>query len=291
MLYLSKRCAVGIIFHSSYKDGFRTIFLGIIFESIDEGQTIRMFMAQRVALITGGGKRIGAATVSLLMDNNWFVIIHVRTSVSEAEEILQAFEQKNGAKAPAEILQADLNSDEELAELIQAVLKHEKVKSCGGLHALIHNASIYSSKDYEVVLLEELRLNNRLHLEVPFLLTQGLLKPLRSAQGCVIGMVDTSLGRAWKGLSHYTASKAGLRQLMMNLAGDLAPDIRVNCVAPGAIIAADWESEHFASLLEKIPLGRAGEPLDVAKAIMFLADSSYLSGQTINVDGGWSVSP
>jgi|TARA_B110001452_G_scaffold231684_1_gene208629 pteridine reductase len=261
------------------------------FESIDEGQTIRMFMAQRVALITGGGKRIGAATASLLLDSDWFVFIHVRTSVSEAEEILQAYEQKTGSKASAEILQADLNSDEELAELITTVLNHEKVKSCGGLHALIHNASIYSSKDYESVNLEELRLNNRLHIEVPFLLTQAFLNPLKLGRGCVIGMIDTSLGRAWKGLSHYTASKAGLRQLMMNLAGDLAPEVRVNCVAPGAIIAADWESEHFASIVDKIPLGRAGEPSDVAKAILFLVESTYISGQILNVDGGWSVSP
>ncbi len=255
------------------------------------GERFEQFMAQQVALITGGGKRIGAATVSLLLDNGWFVFIHVRSSLTEAEEILQTYEQRHGSKAQAEIIQADLNSDEDLGTLIEAVLTHEKVKSNGGLHALIHNASIYSSEDYESVTLESLRLNNRLHIEVPFLLTQGLLTPLKSGQGCVIGMIDTSLGRAWKGLSHYTASKAGLRQLMMNLAGDLAPDIRVNCVAPGAIIAADWESEHFASVLEKIPLGRAGEPTDVAQTILFLLNSTYLSGQTINVDGGWSVSP
>ena len=255
------------------------------------GEGFERFMAQRVALITGSGKRIGAATASLLMDNDWFVFIHVRSSVAEAEEILQQFEQKSGSKAPAEIVQADLNNDDELASLIQTILSHEKVKSCGGLHALIHNASIYSSQDYKSVSLESLRLNNRLHIEVPFLLTQGLLTPLQSGQGCVIGMVDTSQGRAWKGLSHYTASKAGLRQLMMNLAGDLAPEIRVNCVAPGAILAADWESEQFASVVEKVPLGRAGEAIDVAQAILFLLDSTYLSCQTINVDGGWSVSP
>jgi NAD(P)-dependent dehydrogenase (short-subunit alcohol dehydrogenase family) len=78
---------------------------------------------------------------------------------------------------------------------------------------------------------------------------------------------------------------------MINLAGDLAPEIRVNCVAPGAILAADWESEQFVSVVEKVPLGRAGEAIDVAQAILFLLDSTYLSGQTINVDGGWSVSP
>tara|TARA_B100001778_G_C18525471_1_gene600938 strand:+ start:360 stop:1133 length:774 start_codon:yes stop_codon:yes gene_type:complete len=248
-------------------------------------------MAQRVALITGGGKRIGAATVSLLIEQGWFVLVHVRNSIVEAQHILDNFEQKNGSQAPAEIIQADLNIDEDITTLLQAVSGHEMVVKNGGLDALIHNASIYSSEDYEAVSLETLRLNTRLHIEVPFLLTQGLLPQLRSAKGCVIGMIDTSLGLAWKGLSHYTSSKAGLRQLMMNLAGDLAPEVRVNCVAPGAIIAADWESEHFASVVEKVPLGRAGEPIDVAKAIMFLLESTYISGQIINVDGGWSVSP
>ena len=78
---------------------------------------------------------------------------------------------------------------------------------------------------------------------------------------------------------------------MMNLAGDLAPEVRVNCIAPGAIMAAPWEAEHFASVIERVPLGRGGSPQDVAKALMFLVQSEYLSGQVINVDGGWSVAP
>ena len=248
-------------------------------------------MRQRVALITGSGKRIGAATASLLLSEGWFVFLHVRNSLDEAQRILQDFHDKNGVPPAAEILQADLNSDEEISSLIETVLRHEIVENNGGLHALVHNASIYNSTDFEEVSLETLRLNNRIHIEVPFLLTQGLLPLLKSAQGCVIGMVDTSLGRAWKGLSHYTASKAGLRQLMINLAGDLAPEVRVNCVGPGAIVAAEWESEHFESVLQSVPLGRAGDVDDVAKAVQFLLDSPYLSGQIINVDGGWSIAP
>ena len=123
------------------------------------------------------------------------------------------------------------------------------------------------------------------------MLTQALVPVLKAVNGCVIGMIDTSLGRSWEGLSHYTSTKAGLRQLMMNLAGDLAPEVRVNCIAPGAIMAAPWEAEHFASVIERVPLGRGGSPQDVAKALMFLVQSEYLSGQVINVDGGWSVAP
>lgn len=248
-------------------------------------------MGQRVALITGSGKRIGAATAAKLLSDGWFVFLHVRNSVEEAQNFLDSYQRDNGTPASAEIVKADLDSDEELEQLIQHILDHDSVKKNGGLHGLIHNASIYNSMDFEEVSLKELRLNNRIHVEVPFILTQRLVEPLKAVNGCVVGMIDTSLGRAWKGLAHYTSSKAALRQLMMNLAGDLAPDVRVNCVAPGAIMAAEWEAEHFASVIEKIPLGRAGEVEDVANAVSFLLDSPYLSGQVIEVDGGWSVSP
>jgi NAD(P)-dependent dehydrogenase (short-subunit alcohol dehydrogenase family) len=205
---------------------------------------------------------------------------------------LLAGEQSHSAEQPAgEVLVADLSTDEGLADLIEGAKRVISEQNAQGLGVLVHNASIYTTKDYESVSLEELRLNIRIHLEVPFLLTQGLTAQLKTGSGCVIGMIDTSLGRAWDGLSHYTSTKAGLRQLMMNLAGDLAPDVRVNCVAPGAILAADWEAEHFASVIERVPLGRGGTPEDVAKAVMFLTESAYLSGQVINVDGGWSVAP
>ena len=248
-------------------------------------------MAKGVALVTGGGRRIGAEIVRSLLRADWYVLIHVRTSKEDALELL-ASEPSHSAEQPAgEVLVADLSTDEGLTDLIEGAKRVISEQNAQGLGVLVHNASIYTTKDYESVSLEELRLNIRIHLEVPFLLTQGLTPQLKTGSGCVIGMIDTSLGRAWDGLSHYTSTKAGLRQLMMNLAGDLAPDVRVNCVAPGAILAADWEAEHFASVIERVPLGRGGTPKDVAKAVMFLTESAYLSGQVINVDGGWSVAP
>ena len=248
-------------------------------------------MAKGVALVTGGGRRIGAEIVRSLIRADWYVLIHVRSSKDDALELL-AGEQSHSAEQPAgEVLVADLSTDEGLADLIEGAKRVILEQNAQGLGVLVHNASIYTTKDYESVSLQELRLNIRIHLEVPFLLTQGLTAQLETGSGCVIGMIDTSLGRAWDGLSHYTSTKAGLRQLMMNLAGDLAPDVRVNCVAPGAILATDWEAEHFASVIERVPLGRGGTPEDVAKAVVFLTESEYLSGQVINVDGGWSVAP
>ena len=248
-------------------------------------------MARQVAIITGGGKRIGAAISTAFLQLGWHVIIHVNNSLEEAQQLLDDFEQKQGKKASAEIIKADFQDDEQLQCFITEVQSSKQVIEAGGISAIIHNASFYISKDIEQISLSDIRIMNRIHIEVPFLITQAFIPNLRAVKGCVISIVDTSLGRSWKGLSHYTSSKAGLRQLMMNFAGELSPEIRVNCVAPGAVLAADWEVPHYASIVEKVPLGREGEPDDVAKAIIFLVNSPHLSGQVITVDGGWSLNP
>ena len=246
-------------------------------------------MAKPVAIITGGGKRIGAAISTAFLEMGWHVIIHVNNSLQEAQQLVDDFEQKTGSKSSAEIIRADFQEDEQLERFIAEVKSSKKVIEANGICALIHNASFYKPKDVGDISLDDLRFMNRIHVEVPFLLTQALIPQIKSVNGSVIGIVDTSLGRSWVGLSHYTSSKAGLRQLMMNLAGELAPGIRVNCVAPGAVLAADWEVSHYASIIEKVPLGREGQPEDVAKAILFLINSPHLSGQVIAVDGGWSL--
>jgi len=225
------------------------------------------------------------------LELGWHVIIHVNNSHQEAQQLLDNFEQKSGKKPSAEIIKYDFQDDEQLQRFIAEVKSSKQVIEAGGISALIHNASFYKPKDLENISLQDIRIMNRIHIEVPFLMTQAFIPNLRAVNGSVIGIVDTSLGRSWKDLSHYTSSKAGLRQLMLNFAGELAPEIRVNCVAPGAVLAADWEAPHYASIIEKVPLGREGEPDDVAKAIIFLINSPHLSGQVITVDGGWSLNP
>lgn len=265
------------------------MFVARINTRIIESNATGKYMSKPVVLITGAGKRIGAEVSKELMEMGYYVLIHVNSSVEDANNILSNYSNKFGVKAPGDVLQANLLNDHEVNSLISEVLEHQAVKESGGISWLIHNASIYSSIDVDEVSIKDLQKNMKLHVETPFNLTLGLLDSLRAKNGCVIGMVDTSLGRAWKGLSHYTASKAGLRQLMINFAGDFHPDVRVNCIAPGAIISADWEVEHFAKIIEEIPLGRSGHPSNIAKAVLFLFNSPHISGQVINVDGGWSL--
>ena len=245
-------------------------------------------MAKPVVFITGGGRRIGAAISSMLMDSGYFVLIHVRNSIDEAQAIITAYSEANNGKISGDIIVADLINDD-ISELVATVANHPKVIEYGGLFGLINNASVYQPISFDDLTFEEFKKNFAIHVEVPFLLTKGLYEQLKSKSGSIISLVDTSQGRSWQDLTHYTSSKNALRQMMINLAGDLHPHVRVNCIAPGAIISADWEIEHFASVLEKVPMGRSGEPKDIASAAKFLLESEHISGQIINVDGGWTL--
>ena len=159
---------------------------------------------------------------------------------------------------------------------------------------MIHNASVFETADFadSEAASTALKLNVSLHMTAPYLLTQGLLEPLKSSRGSVVALTDTSHGRCWEGLEHYTATKAGLRQLMINLAGSLGRShgIRCNCVSPGYILKAEAVDEDYDALLRKIPMGRMGTPEDIANAVYFMLSSSYVTGQVLAVDGGLSIS-
>ncbi len=234
-----------------------------------------------LAVITGGARRIGAAITTHLMDQGWKVIIHCNSSTIQANQLLQ--------RGTGAVVKGDLSVDEELFQIIEEIHDHELVESEGGIDLLIHNASIYKQEAFSTITPQELRRFSRIHLDAPFFITQGLVPKLRSKNGCVIGIVDTSWNHSWSELSHYTATKGSLRQLLVNLAGELAPEIRVNGIAPGAIIAAEWEKEKFDKIVEKIPLKRSGDPSDIAKAVEFLFGAEYITGYILPVDGGWSL--
>ena len=243
-------------------------------------------MSAKVCLVTGSGRRIGASIIRKFASEGYAVLIHVSTSV-EAGESLKSELIEQGWKA--DVIRADLSSEDQTNQLIETVENHPFVQQRQGLDVLVHNASVYRQMPVEDLTLETMRFLNRLHIEAPLQLSQGFVHLLASVNGSIIGMTDTSAGKAWKQLSHYTSSKAGLRQLMFNLAGEYAPNVRVNCVAPGAILSADWEHEHFNKIVESIPLKRSGDPGDVAGAVYFFANSPYLTGQELFVDGGWAL--
>ena len=243
-------------------------------------------MSAKVCFVTGSGRRIGATIIRKFASEGYAVLIHVSSSV-DAGNALKSELIQNGFKA--DMVQADLSDESQTEDLIESVSNHAFVQDREGIDVLVHNASVYSQIPIGDLSLESMRFLNRLHVEAPLQLSQGLQPLLSGVQGSIIALTDTSAGKAWDKLSHYTSSKAGLRQLMMNLAGEYAPNIRVNCVAPGAILSADWEQNHFDSIVSKIPLGRSGEASDIANAVYFFATSPYLTGQELFVDGGWGL--
>ena len=235
----------------------------------------------RLAVITGGARRIGATVVNHLLDDGWAVIVHCNRSITQAKHLI-----KRGVGA---VVSGDLSNDEDLFRLIEEIHDHELVEKSGGIDLLIHNASIYHEEDFSTITPQELRRFTSIHLDAPFFMTQGLVPKIKQKKGSIIGIVDTSWGQSWENLSHYTSTKAALRQLLINLSGELAPEIRVNGVAPGAILAAAWEKDRFEEVLKQVPMGRAGSPDDIANAVKFLADADYITGFILPVDGGWSI--
>lgn len=236
----------------------------------------------RNILITGAAKRIGAACVRLLHAEGHNIVVHYHSS-NEAANALAA---ELNANRPGSVvtLQADLLNLEQLenlAEQAQAVW--------GGLDVLINNASMFypqSVGDTTEKNWDELLGSN---LKAPFFLSKALEKTLRERKGCIVNLVDIHAERGLLGYPVCSIAKAGVAGMTRMLAKEFAPAIRVNGVAPGAILWAthDTDSERQQDILNRVALKRLGEPLDIAKAVRFLIqDADYITGQIINVDGG-----
>ena len=244
-------------------------------------------MSERLVLITGGAQRLGACMSRRLIDHGYHVIIHVRNSREAAELLLSEQRDKHGRVCGA-IVEGDLSNSDGADLLIEQLHALDMFQQYG-LFGLIHNASYYNPIDINTLSSTDLDSLYHLHMRTPYTLSKHLFTSLAANKGSIIGIIDTSWNRHWKGLTHYTSTKAGLRQMMTSLAGEFSPHVRVNSIGPGAILAADWEEEHFASVLNNVPMGRPGTPEDIAAVVHHFLESPHLNGQFIPVDGGWDL--
>ncbi|MDH3692774.1 MAG: pteridine reductase [Gammaproteobacteria bacterium] len=239
----------------------------------------------KVALITGAARRIGAAIATRLHQSGADVAIHYRGSADEAA----ALADKLNAQRPdsASIFAADLTDLEALRELVDGV--HDWHKR---LDILVNNASsFYPTPIGEIT---EDHWDDLLgsNLKAPLFLSQAAAPSLRATNGVIINIVDIHAQRPLRNHAVYGAAKAGLAMLTRSLAKDLAPAVRVNGVAPGAILwpENDMSNETKNVILGQIPLQRAGDPGDIADCVLYLArDADYVTGQIIAVDGGRSI--
>ena len=227
---------------------------------------------RRVALVTGAGVRVGNAVARDLAAHGWTVLAHYRT---------------HAPRGFAAALQADLAPPDGPARLAAEVRARFP-----RIDLLVNAAAVFDALPLEETDAAEFDVQMDLNARAPLLLVKALLPALRAAKGSVVNVADVGGGLVpWKGYAAYAASKAALIRLTECLALELAPDVRVNAVAPGTVL---WPESYPAArrreLAARIPLGRAGTPADVASAVRWLADAPFVTGAVIPVDGGRHLS-
>jgi pteridine reductase len=242
---------------------------------------------QKVALITGGAKRVGAAIARRLHASGFQLMIHYRSSASEART-LQAVLNADRPGSVA-LVQADLLNLDGLNSLVD-----ETVRVFGRLDVLVNNASSFSPTPVGEITKKDWDDLIGSNLLAPLFWSQAAMPQLRADHGCIVNIVDIHADRPMKNYVVYSTAKAGLANLTRSLARELAPEVRVNGVAPGAITwpeDASWQVELARQrIINTVPLRRVGDPDDIARAVLFLVDEApYVTGHILNVDGGRSA--
>jgi NAD(P)-dependent dehydrogenase (short-subunit alcohol dehydrogenase family) len=239
-----------------------------------------MELASRVALVTGGGRRLGRALALALARRGMYLAIHYHRSADEARVTLDAVRELG---VPAELYQVDLG-DAEAARRLPA----QVASRFGRLDVLVNSAGIMARATIEETTPELWDGIMAINLRASFFTVQGALPWLRTAKGKVVNLADVGGLEPWSRYAAHCVSKAGVVMLTKTLARALAPDVTVNAIAPGAVLPPDeWDESAREHLARTTPLRRLGTPGDVASALLYLLEGGdYVTGETIVVDGG-----
>lgn len=241
----------------------------------------------KVALITGSARRIGAEIARSLHESGMNIVLHYHASEKEAGELCNELNDKRAHSASA--FQSDLQLPESAQSLVERA-----AKLWGGLDVLVNNASKFYRTSFGKVTeyaWDDLMSSN---LKAPFFLSQAASPFLAAAQGSIINITDIHAERPMRDYSVYCMAKSGLTTLTKVLAKELGPLIRVNAIAPGAILWPEGENslseKEKQKVIEHTSLLRSGQPQDIAKAVLFLVyEANYITGQILCVDGGRSL--
>jgi pteridine reductase len=240
----------------------------------------------KVVLVTGSARRIGAQTIRTLHAAGMRVIVHYRRSGKEAEKLVEELNKLHPDSA--QTLQGDLLEISGLQELIA-----KAIAFWGQLDVLVNNASAFYPTEIGEITEKDWDILVGSNLKAPLFLSQVVAPELKKRKGCIVNMVDIHADRPLKNYTVYSIAKAGLVALTKSLARELGPEVRVNAVAPGAILWPE-EPHHSAQhqvIIEHTALKREGDPTDIARTIHFLImDAPYITGQVITVDGGRTLS-
>ncbi len=239
----------------------------------------------KTVFITGAAKRIGKEIALSFKELSWNIIIHYNSSKEDALNL--AKEINNANKNTAITVQGNLDVKEDVNAIIKEVLD-----AFPSIDLLINNASTFYPTPIDDISEEHWEKLVGSNLKGPLFLIQGLKQKLKESKGSIINITDTNLSKGVANYSIYSAAKAGLESITKGLARELAPEIKVNAIAPGAMLEppdVTWTEEQKSKVIESIPLKRMGSEKDIAEAVNFLAHSQYITGQIIKVDGGRSL--
>ena len=240
----------------------------------------------KVALVTGGARRIGAAIVKILHQAGYKVVIHCRGALIDAHVLAAELNQQRVNSAF--VLQRELTESGVAQEIMTTIMDW-----AGRLDLLINNASIFMRSDCSLFEAADWQALFDINVKVPFSLSLAARPLLAKQLGAIINITDIHAERPLKGYSVYCQSKAALEMQTKTLAREFSPEIRVNSVAPGAILwpeeANSLSVEEQQNIIEKTPLKRHGNPEYIAQAILALARNPFITGQILKVDGGRSL--
>ena len=239
-------------------------------------------LSGRVALVTGAGRRVGQSIAVALGAEGMRVLVHYHDSVESARDTAQAIEDAGGE---ASLLRADLCSVRECEQLVDAaVLEH------GELFLLVNSAAVMVRTPVGETSAEAWDGMFAVNVRAPFFIAQRAASALRSAKGNIVNIADLAAYEAWTGYVPHGATKAAVVHMTQSLAHALAPDVRVNGVAPGVVLLPEgFDREQAEHLRLTTPLRRIGSPDDVAQAVVYLAKADFVTGEVIRVDGGRHV--
>ncbi|HWY42983.1 MAG TPA: SDR family oxidoreductase [Candidatus Sulfotelmatobacter sp.] len=232
----------------------------------------------KVALVTGAGKRLGRAVALRLANEGADVAVHYRGSDAEAREVVAEIE-KLGRRAIA--MRAELASVEEIRALVQSVA-HE----FGQIDVLVNSAANFLASSVISTTEEIWDASLDTNVKGPFFLAQAAAPWLRRANGVIVNFADTGGILGWPGFIAHSVSKAGMIMLTKTLAKALAPEVRVNAIAPGTITMPGDPPEWEQEFVKVAPLKRTGMPEDVTEAVSYLVSAKFLTGHVLVLDGG-----
>ena len=239
----------------------------------------------KTILITGAAKRIGKEMALSFFNKGWDIVIHYNGSKEEAEALADKMNSERSNSAM--IAQANLDNADEVTKLVDKTLSKNS-----RIDALINNASTFFPTPIGNFSEESWNSLMGSNLKAPLFLIQAFHKELEKNKGFIINITDINVDKALVNHSIYLAAKSGLQTLTKSLAKELAPSIRVNAIAPGAILEppnVEWTTEQKNNIINAVPMKRMGTEKDIVDAAIYLSEAEYVTGQILNIDGGKSL--